>query len=63
MQDDAMALAKSERRSINEIAKEALRVYLTKRQVKSIQVAAKKKAKQLGIKPNMIEAMVDEFRK
>ena len=61
LQEDAVALAKAEHRSLNEIAKEALRIYLTKRQVKSIQLAAKKNAKKRGIKPNMIEAMVDKF--
>lgn len=55
-------LAKEKRRSISEIMREALRQYMTNRDLASVRAEGKKIAKRMKLKPKDVERIVREGR-
>ena len=60
--DEIEKLAKEERRTKSELVREALRCYIAERELKRIQRYGMKKAKDLGLKEEDVQRLIDEDR-
>ena len=59
---EAVETAKDEKKSLPKLLQDAIQSYLLERRIDKLQAFGRKQAKKLGIKPSMIEDIVDEFR-
>lgn len=55
-------IAKEENRSRSELFREALRRYIAERELRRMQRYGMKKAKELGLKEEDVQRLVDEYR-
>jgi CopG family transcriptional regulator/antitoxin EndoAI len=60
--DEIEKLAKEERRTKSELVREALRCYIAERELKRIQRYGMKKGKDLGLKEEDVQRLIDEDR-
>mgnify|MGYP001048696774 CR=1 FL=1 len=59
---EAENIAKEENRSRNELMREALRRYIAERELRRLQRYGMKKAKELGLKEEDVQRLIDEYR-
>ena len=55
-------LAKEERRTKSELVREALRRYIAEKELKRLQVYGMQKAKELGLKEEDVQRLIDQDR-
>ena len=60
--EKADLIAKEENRSRSELFREALRRYIAERELRRMQRYGMKKAKELGLKEEDVQRLVDEYR-
>ena len=59
---EAEKIAKEENRSRSELIREALRRYIAERELRRLQCYGMKKAKELGLKEEDVQRLIDEYR-
>jgi AbrB family looped-hinge helix DNA binding protein len=59
---EAEKIAKEENRSRSELIREALRRYIAERELRRLQRYGMKKAKELGLKEEDVQRLIDEYR-
>jgi len=59
---EAEKIAKEENRSRSELMREALRRYIAERELRRLQRYGMKKAKELGLKEEDVQRLIDEYR-
>ena len=59
---EAENIAKEENRSRSELIREALRRYIAERELRRLQRYGMKKAKELGLKEEDVQRLIDEYR-
>jgi AbrB family looped-hinge helix DNA binding protein len=59
---EAEKLAKEENRTRSELIREALRRYVAERELRRLQLYGMKKAKELGLKEEDVQRLIDEYR-
>jgi prevent-host-death family protein len=60
--EEAEKIAKEENRTRSELIREALRRYIAERELRRLQRYGMKKAKELGLKEEDVQRLIDEYR-